>query len=476
MDSIWKEHVAFPQFPVLEGDRHTDVAVIGGGLTGILTADALQRAGADVTVVEANRIGSGQTGGTTAKLTAQHGLKYHALIRSHGADAAAQYARVNLEAVDRLRRTVRDRRIDCDFTDCTTFLCTAGDPEPLKAEYRACRRAGMDVFLTADTELPFPAQALGLRAQARFHPLKLLAALADGLPIYERSRVLEVRDHTLRTEYGSLTARKIIFACHFPFVNFPGFYFLRQHQERSCVLALEHAAPMKHCYLGIDADALSFRPCGNYLLLGGSGYRTGENSGGGTFDALQQRAQQYWPQCRIVARWSAQDCMPMDGIPYIGPFSASRPDWLIATGFQKWGMSSGAAAAEILCAYALEQTPSAGSGLFSPRRFHLGASAKQLTADAVCSAKGLGRRLLAPARISAQELPVGHGGIVTLDGEKRGVYRDINGLLFSVTVKCPHMGCQLEWNPDEKSWDCPCHGSRFDISGQLLDGPAQKHL
>lgn len=166
----------------------------------------------------------------------------------------------------------------------------------------------------------------------------------------------------------------------------------------------------------------------------------------------------------------------MDGVPYIGRYADSRPDWLVATGFQKWGMSSSMAAAEILSDLALGRKPMAGSAVFSPQRFRAGASAKQLAEDAACSIRGLGRRVLEPGRVSAEELPAGHGGVVEVEGEKMGVYRDEDGELFAVSVKCPHLGCQLEWNPDEKSWDCPCHGSRFDYRGKLLEGPAQTDL
>ena len=166
----------------------------------------------------------------------------------------------------------------------------------------------------------------------------------------------------------------------------------------------------------------------------------------------------------------------MDGIPYIGPFSKSRPDWLGATGFQKWGMTSSVIAAEILSSLTLGRKPSPDHAVFSPQRFHGKASARQLTGDTMQAVRGLSRRILAPGRIPAESLPAGHGGIVRLNGEKVGVYRQEDGSLLAVSVKCPHLGCQLEWNPDEKSWDCPCHGSRFDIYGRLLTGPAQTDL
>lgn len=476
MESIWTKAASLPAFPALERDLEADIVVIGGGLAGILTADFLRQEGANIVVLEASRIGSGQTGGTTAKLTAQHGLKYSQLVGDLGLEAAKQYAWANLGAVERLRLLVAERNIHCDFTDCTAFLYTTGAPGTLQGEYDACQAMGMDVFLTQDTELPFPAAALGLRKQAQFHPLKLLSALAEGLTIYEHSRVLDVEGHQVRTGRGTVTAEKIIFTCHFPFLNMPGYYFARQHQERSYVLALEQAAELRDFYLGVDEDGLSFRSCGKYLLLGGGSHRTGDNRQGGKYDLLRQAARRYWPDCRVAAAWSAQDCMPMDGVPYIGQYAESRPDWLVATGFQKWGMSSSVVSAEILTDLALGREPMADSAVFSPQRFKAGASAKQLAEDAVCSIRGLGRRVLEPGRVSVEELPAGHGGVVDVDGEKMGVYRDDNGEVFAVSVKCPHLGCQLEWNPDEKSWDCPCHGSRFDYRGKLLEGPAQADL
>lgn len=191
MESIWTDTAALPAFPMLEGHLQADVAVIGGGLAGILTAHLLRQEGVNVILLEANQIGSGQTGGTTAKLTAQHGLNYHQLMQTLGPGTAGQYARANLDAVERLRQLVQEWNIDCDFQDCTSFLYATESPKLLQEEYNACSKLGMDVFLTSNTELPFPVQALGLRNQAMFHPLKLLAALTDGLHIYEHSRVLE---------------------------------------------------------------------------------------------------------------------------------------------------------------------------------------------------------------------------------------------------------------------------------------------
>lgn len=475
MVSIWEQTAPLPPFPALAGDRKVQAAVIGGGMAGILTAWFLQQAGTEVLILEADRVGRGQTAGTTAKLTAQHGLIYHRLLEQFGAEQAGQYARANLRAVEDYRRLIRERRIDCALEDCTAYLYTTGDAAALVREYESARQLGIDAFLTEDTELPFPAAALGFRHQARFHPLRFLGALAGELDICEHTRVLTVEGQEVRTDRGTVTAEAVIFACHYPFLNAPGYFFARQHQERSYVLALEGPKYLRDVYLGVDGDGLSLRSWDRYLLLGGGTHRTGENRQGGQYASLRAAARRYWPGCTEAAFWSAQDCMPVDGVPYIGPVSPSRPRWLAATGFQKWGMTSSMAAARILTDLALGKNP-ADAQVFSPLRFKAAASARQLAGEMGHAVRGLGRRLLEPGRIPAAELPAGHGGVVELDGEKLGVYRDEKGRLWAVEVRCPHLGCQLEWNPEERSWDCPCHGSRFDHRGRLMDGPAQTHL
>ena len=476
MTSLWTSTVSLPEHPPLDGDCRTDIAVIGGGLTGVLTAWLLRREGAGTLLLESDRVGGGQTAGTTAKLTAQHGLRYHRLTEALGRDTAQKYAKSQLEAVEWLRQLVKTEGIACDFRDCAACLYATGDPAPLDAEYNACRDLGMEVYRAGDSELPFPAQVLGLRRQARFHPLKLVEHLARDLDIREGTRVLDVDGGRVLTDHGTVTAQQVVFACHYPFLNVPGFFFARMHQERSYVLALEGATELADCYLGVDPGGLSLRSWGRFLLLGGGSHRTGDNQEGGKYNSLRQAAHQFWPGCREVTTWSAQDCVPMDGMPFIGRYTEHRPEWLVATGFQKWGMTAAVTAARTLAALALGRTPPEGTDIFSPSRFHVAASAGQLAEDAAFSILGLSRRVLEPGRVDAEALSPGHGGVAELGGKKVGAYRDEGGTLHTVPLKCPHMGCQLEWNPDEKSWDCPCHGSRFDCRGRLLDGPAQTDL
>ncbi len=476
IDSIWSKKVP-PRYPPLAGDIQAEAAVIGGGMAGVLTARLLQEAGVDTVLLEAERIGGGQTSGTTAKVTAQHGDKYRQLLASLGAETAGQYAAAQRQAVEDYEALIRRAGIRCGWERRSSWL-TAGEEAPLREELEACRTLGLPVKFLPDPQLPFPAAgAVELPEQGQFHPLEFLYGAAQGLRIYEKSRVLQAEENLLHTRQGSVSCRYVVFADHYPFPKTPGYYFLRLHQERSYILALEGAKipPAMVYHLEPAGKVLYLRPWGEGLLLGGEGHLTGEGREGGRYAALEQRAKELFPGCRVVKRWSAQDCIPLDGLPYIGAFSPARPGWFVATGFGKWGMTGSMAAARMLRGL-LTGLPEPWSGVFSPQRFHLSASAQTLAENSLQAAKGLGRRFLTPPRGIAEHLPKGHGGIVEAEGEKLGVYRDEAGEVFLVEARCPHLGCQLEWNPDEKSWDCPCHGSRFDYRGRLLTGPAQEGL
>lgn len=475
-ESLWSKTTDIPKRATLPGDLTADAAVIGGGMTGILTAHYLKEAGLRVMVLEASRIGTGQTKNTTAKITFQHGLIYHRLIEQFGEERARQYAEANQRAIREYKRLIDEKQIDCDFMEAPAYLYSTVEQEPLVRECEAAKRLGIEASCCSETELPFQvAAALRFDGQAHFHPLEFLQAVAEPLEIYEDVPVRTVEGEKIFTDLGTVTAKHIIFACHYPFLNVPGYYFMRIHQERSYVLALENAAQFRGMYLGVDADGLSFRPQGEVLLLGGGNHRTGENSTGGQYQKLREAATRYWPESRETAHWSAQDCMTLDGIPYIGRFSASTPDWYVATGFQKWGMTTSMAAALLISSLIAKGT-SPYEEVFSPQRFTPSASAKTLMQETAQATKGLARHFLKPPRADIEALPCGHGGVVEYDGDKVGVYKNEDGETFLVSARCPHLGCQLEWNPDEKSWDCPCHGSRFDYHGNLIDNPAQDAL
>lgn len=422
-----------------------DVIVIGAGLAGLLTAYYLKKEGKTVLVLEANQVASGQTGRTTAKITSQHGLKYSKLIRTVGRKKAKLYAKANEDAVLQYEQLINECNIGCEFERVPAYLYTLQNEEVLKEEAKAAALLGIDAFFTKETELPFPvAGAVCFQNQAQFFPLAFIRYISKQLEIWENTKVIAVKGNKVITKEAVMSADKIVVAAHYPFLNVPGFYFLRQHQERSYVLSLSGCSPINGMYYGIDEDGISLRQEGDYLLLGGGAHRTGENKSGGAFDSLVQAAKKYFPDCKVEARWSAQDCMPHDGIPFIGRYSIFTPHLYVITGFQKWGMTTSMIAAKILqdelCG---RKNPYAS--LFSPQRIYFRAGINNLLIDIYMSVKGLSKGLV--RKIFSRE----HGG------------------------NCPHMGCELTWNPDEKSWDCPCHGSRFEANGKLLDNPAKRN-
>lgn len=524
--SIWQQSVQGTERPILPGNMETDIVIIGGGLTGILTAYYLQQSGRECVVLEADRIGSGQTAHTTAKVTSQHNLIYQKLCRMMGKEQAAQYADANEMAIRRYKGLVDKYKIDCDWRECDAYLYTVNDSKNargLRDEYQCAKELKLPVEMTTKTELPFEVeQALCFHNQACFHPLKFLYVMAEKVTVYEQTKVLEVvpmqnsgRDketekaesnirtgNAVITNHGTVRAAHVVFACHYPFVNRPGYYFLRMHQERSYVLGLECPCEkqMQHLYLGVDQDALSFRSAGDILLLGGGSHRTGENSSN-QYEYLQKYADKYWPECKVTAKWSAQDCMTLDGIPYVGRFGSKTSTWYVATGYGKWGMTSSMAAA-LLITDLLNGRKNVYADVYSPRRKTIAASAKTFVTEGKYAAVNIlkekwGRTDTQKGKTgqsSAQNAGAKHKGtqkeavlfrdmvekmrpeeskVLEYKGEKTGVYKDKEGDAYIVSVKCPHLGCLLSWNADEKSWDCPCHGSRFSYTGELLDGPAQ---
>ena len=474
MESIWSSTCRPKERAALNGDIQADAVVIGGEMAGILTAYSLQRAGVRTVVLEAERIGGGQTKNTTAKITSQHGMFCSSFIEKKGKDTAEKYVQANQQAVEEYKKIIRREKIDCDLEEADSFVYF-DDEEKLILEAEAAKELGVPLSLERNLEIPVScAGAVRFDAQAQFHPLKFLTALAEGLAVYENSPVKEVEDDLVHTPCGTVRADKIIFATHYPFVNFPGIYFTRMHQERSYVLALEGAERVKGMYIGSGPDALSFRQYGKYLLLGGKAHRTGENKEGGRYAELREAARMLYPGSREAACWSAQDCITADQIPFIGQYASDRPHWLVATGFQKWGMTSSMVSAMILrdmiCG---RENPFAD--IFSPDRFS-SEEIPQIVKDSGKAVKGLIKRFFHIPGETISLIEPGHAAVVETAQGKAGVYRSEENQVSQVDIVCPHLGCELVWNPDERTWDCPCHGSRFDYEGNLLEGPAQEGI
>ncbi len=476
MESIWKKTIEMEERPSLAGDMETDVLIIGAGMAGILTGYLLMEAGREVTVIEAETIGSGQTGNTTAKITSQHNLIYDRLIQTVGMEAAGEYAGANEAAIREYERIIEKERISCDFYKCDAYLYSRRDAEEIKREVEAAERLGLNAEFTKDTELPFSVEgSIRFTGQAAFHPLKFLKAAAGRLTVFSHTKALEVEEHKVRTTGGIIKAKEIVFTCHFPFLNVPGYYFMRMHQERSYVIAYEGVPTVKNMYLGVDEDSLSFRSYGNYLLLGGGKHHSGICEPGMGYEFIQLEAEKYYKSGREAAKWSAQDCMTLDGLPYIGRFSSGMDHAYVATGFGKWGMTSSMAAACLIRDMILEKEP-VNEKVFSPQRFHLSASASTLVQEGMTTVRNFTKKWVKLQEKDLKKLETGKGTVLEYEGEKVGAYKDENGQVFLVSAVCPHLGCELSWNPQEKSWDCPCHGSRFDYKGRLLDGPAQQFI
>lgn len=430
MASIWSETARLPEFAPLEENIHTDILIIGGGMAGLLCAHQLQKAGIDYILVEANTIGTGITKNTTAKITAQHSLIYHKLIRKFGAEKAKLYLDANLQALDNYRRLCS--RIDCDYSEQNSFVYSMDDRQKLEQELSALEELNYPARFEETPELPFPtAGAVQFPHQAQFHPLKFLAAISKDLKIYERTPIRELAPHTAKTDHATITAEKIIVATHFPILNKHGSYFLKMYQHRSYCLALENTQTVDGMYVDESKTGLSFRSHNGLLILGGGSHRTGKH--GGSWPELEAFADEHYPGAKIRYRWATQDCMTLDGVPYIGQYSARTPDLFVATGFNKWGMSSSMVAANILT-------------------------------DLVSGKENPYAEVFSPSR------SIWHPQLAV------NAFEAITNILTFSKKRCPHMGCALKWNPEERTWDCPCHGSRFEENGILINNPATNDL
>ncbi len=430
MISIWEKDLPQTLSKAPDGDKrirgNTDVLIIGGGIAGILCAHKLNSAGVDCLLVEAGEICGGVTKNTTAKITLGHGLLYSKLIDRFGLAKAKLYAEAQNGAIREYARLCEAN--DCDFEKRDNYVYSLDQRAKIEREASALRRIGVPAELSDTPELPFKtAGAVRVKNQAQFHPLKFLHAIAKDLPILEHTKVTELMPGKAITNCGEIAYKKLIIATHFPMLNKHGLYPIKLYQHRSYVMALKNAGAISGMYVDEADTGLSFRSYGDLLLLGGGGHRTGKQ--GGCWQELEAFAKKYYPKAEIAGRWATQDCMTLDGVPYIGQYAKSTPDVFVATGFQKWGMTNAMVAAGLLCDL-IQGKPNPYAAVFSPSR-----------------------TILRP-RLAVNLL------------------ESTVGLLTLTSPRCPHLGCALKYNHAEHSWDCPCHGSRFSKHGRLLDNPA----
>jgi glycine/D-amino acid oxidase-like deaminating enzyme/nitrite reductase/ring-hydroxylating ferredoxin subunit len=491
--SLWVDTAPGTDYPVLTPGLHVDVAVLGGGIAGLTTALLLKRDGAKVAVIEAGRVGAGVTAYTTAKVTSLHGIQYQDVESSFGADGARAYAEANEAGLDRIARFVEELGIDCDWRrkPAYTYAEDESDLAKVQHEVAAAVRAGLKATFTSDTDLPWPvAGAVRVDDQAEFHPRRYMLKLAEAVPgggshVFERTRAIAVAGGEpvrISTTRGELTADQVVVATHFPFLDRGG-YFARMHPERSYGLGLylKSGAAPQGMYLSTESPSHTVRSHptanGEMVIAGGESHKTGQ--GGDTAERvarLERWARRRFDVKSIEYRWSTQDNMPVDGVPYIGRLAPFQKRIWVATGFMKWGLTNGTAAGMILTDL-IGGRDNPWADLFDSTRFKPLASARELVKEnANVGVHFVGDHLGRPDVRSTAELGPGEAGIVRRGAGKVAAYREQDGTLHAVSAVCTHLGCQVKWNEAERSWDCPCHGSRFHYTGRVLQGPAVRDL
>lgn len=428
--SLWSDTVKSQNLESLSKDIKTDILIIGGGICGILCAYYLTQKGATCVVVEKDRIFSGVTKNTTAKITSQHGLIYSKLKKEYGKEISHMYLDINQKAISEYERLAET--ISCDFEKKDSYTYSTIDRSKIENEVSFLKSIGFDASFAEKTELPFSVKgAVKFKNQAQFHPLKFLSGISDNLNIYENTTVLGITEQYALTDRGKIYANQIIVATHFPFINKHGSYFLKLYQDRSYVCSYEYNSVLSGMYVDDDKGGFSLRSYGNLLLIGGSSHRTGKESRG--WKGIEDFANKYYPDLPLKYQWATQDCMSLDSIPYIGQYSKSTPNLYVATGFNKWGMTSSMVSAMIL-------------------------------SDVLCGKNNDYAHIFSPQRNILKPQLFING------------FEAATNLLSPTTKRCSHLGCALKWNKHEHTWDCPCHGSRFEKDGHVIDNPATKDI
>ncbi|MGE5389997.1 MAG: FAD-dependent oxidoreductase [Deltaproteobacteria bacterium] len=485
-NSYWIDSVSIPSFPQLEEDITVDVAIVGGGITGITSAYLLTQRGLKVAIAEAGKVLHGTTGHTTAKVTSQHSLIYARLIKEMGSELARQYAEANETAIKMIHKTIEEQGIDCDFSWLPAYVYTQSEQyiKDIQDETRAAKELGIDAAYQEKIPLPFKIwAAVRFDRQAQFHPLKYLKVLAEyvtdhGGYIFEDTVTVNLEDKpvTVITKNGPrIKADKIIVASHYPFFDGGGFFITRIYADKSYALAIKAQEKFPEgTFITAETPTRSLRAQKDggdeLIIVGGEHHKTGDETDTNVhYRNLIEYARNSFTVTDIPYRWSTQDCMTIDGVPYVGHLTPRSPDIYVATGFNKWGMTNSMASSMIL-ADLITKGDSPWAPVYNPSRFNL-ASVKTFLVQNADVAKELvsGKMARLPEDVDVKP---GEAQVLAVEGQKMGVYRDDEGELHWVDTTCTHLGCELKWNEAERTWDCPCHGSRFGYNGDVVEGPA----
>ena len=485
--SAWIDGADRPERPPLARDLECDVAIVGGGIIGLTSALLLQRAGARVAVLEQRRIGDGTSGNTTAKVTSLHGLTYASLASQHDQETARAYGEANEYGLQQVVDLAEELAIDCDLRRKPAYTYTEDPAErgKIEDEVSAAQALGLPATYTEETDLPFGiAAAVRFDEQAEFQPVKYLAGLAEALDregqtVYEHTRVVGAKGTGVETEAGqAVVAERVIVATHLPFID-RGLFFARSHPERSYALSVRLDGPVPQgMYLSTESPAHTLRAIpwadGERFLVGGESHPMGKGDSVESYRKVEAFARRRFKVASVEHRWSAHDHRPEDGLPYIGAATPFSDRVLTATGMRKWGLALGTAAAAIL-RDAVDGRQNPWARAFSTRRLPTVRSAPQMLKHSVEDGMHFFGDRLRRSQDGADLAP-GEGRVVGDGLGQKAVHRDEHGVVHTLSARCTHLGCIVRWNAAEHSWDCPCHGSRFDASGEVLTGPATRPL
>lgn len=486
---FWLETINEISSEKLTEDIEVDVAIVGGGMVGITTAWLLKKKGLKVAVVEAGKILRGTTGYTTAKITSQHGLIYNKLVNNFGHNVARDYALANEEAKEFIYKTITEHNIECDFFRESAYVYTRDDSylRAIKNEAETAKSLGIPASFEKSVPLPYTVKgAVKFDNQAKFHPTKYLSYLVKQIHsesdpcIFENTRAIDIKDNVLITALGKIKSKFIVIASHFPFYDGLGLFFSRLSPERSYVIAAKIKEEFDGgMYISAENPTRSLRSTpyndDKLILIGGENHKTGQsNDTAQHYKNLMNFAHDIYTVEDIPFHWSTQDLLTLDDIPYVGKLTAKHDNIFVATGFGKWGMTQSTAAALVIKDL-ITVGKSNWESLYSPSRFTPTASAKTFIKENLNVASNL---ITGKVSTLSNHASLEKGNAVVLEGggQKIGMYKDEEGILHIVDTTCTHMGCELKWNNAEKSWDCPCHGSRFSHEGKVIEGPAFKSL
>lgn len=493
--SYWVESTNKTNYPKISENWNTDVLIIGGGMTGIATAYILSESGLNITIVDADRIGMGVTANTTAKITSQHGLIYDYLLNSYNFDTAKAYLDSNEEAIKNISSIINKENINCDFSyqDSYVYTCNKSNVTKIIDEVSAVTSLGLKAEYVTECPLPFSIEAaIKFPKQAQFHPRKYILSLLPilekrNVQIFENSKVIDIK-HTdnayeVYIDNNRITCKYLVMASHYPIKNFPGMYFIKMYQDSSYAIGVELEKDVfDGMYISCDTPVTSFRNIvqdngKKLLIVGGASHKTGDTNADieSSYINLENYIKSIYPNAKIKYRWMTEDCVTLDKIPYIGEFSKFLPNMYVATGYKKWGMTTSHVAAKIISDKILG-TENPYEKIYTATRIEPIKNSKEFGNMLKQSLYSLAINKVSPPIISYTELENDSGGVVDYKGEKLGIYKDKNGKMFAVVPYCKHLGCELSWNNLEKTWDCPCHGSRYDYTGKIITEPTTKSL